>query len=60
MFAQCLHIMHDQTNNIKRTHIKFKGTWLEENNNTAGINLSRVMNHFTQVQKHNVCIFSNY
>ena len=27
--------MHDQTNFIKRAHKTFKGTKLEENNNTA-------------------------
>ena len=27
--------MHDQTNNIIRTHKKIKGTKLEENNNIA-------------------------
>ena len=27
--------MHDQTSNIKLAHKKFKGTKLEENNNSA-------------------------
>ena len=29
--------MQDQTNNINRAHNNFKGTKLEENNNTATI-----------------------
>ena len=36
--------MQDQTSNIKRAHKIFKGTKLEENNNTA-------------LCLHNVCIF---